>query len=705
MSSSRTTSTNSNNNNNHRRQWSEGVMSTDKTNRLYKDDDRQLIHHLVNEYLLEGSNDVLDLIRNCPIECFEALVDFIWNTTSQTMDNNDDDLLIYNQRSSLLSSLPTNAHRQGALRRLAIIFIEIFKLLTISTINGGRFDIQRQTRLLMFPSHARQLISFEPDIHGLSCLALASIILINPIIIHHQISYLIDALKYAANQFVKANLTFDTPSTFAISIYSLFYLLYILYPNNLRRELQPETNLQLVNSNERPTNRLGIERVLLPLCYHFKLQPNIVRGTVESEKNENRWQIESWQQLIANGDRYVVCDDISPLLSSNDFKKRKDEKSADPNRFDIGQILRMCNEYTESVLHPSEMKSQIVKNTIEKHYGKKHSTDCYSNYSDSHCQTYEQQWQTIIQNGQINLSRVQIPDESNRRNYTNGTKKDSNNSISTDHNIHAKVQLQLDMLDCNYEQDKREYYAQLIRDFKKTTPIHELDKELKNQEIQYQELINIREPKCSQIHNVRNRTNEFHQMNEAFYNSLSSTQVELKTYEDDHWQQRNSFNEKQAKLKSELNELDQTKISIENDMREIQRRLFQLKKEAEQSIELRDILDKLFIDLICTRKKHQLLHNALVNAKFKATNVGKLMEMHENTEEDQHLLTLDEKKKKFDQYKQLLDKQQNDLAAKRNNFNQIRNMNTHKISIIRRQIDSIRICQTQMNTNSQIIPK
>jgi hypothetical protein len=32
---------------------------------------------------------------------------------------------------------------------------------------------------------------------------------------------------------------------------------------------------------------------------------------------------------------------------------------------------------------------------------------------------------------------------------------------------------------------------------------------------------------------------------------------ELKTYEDDHWQQRNSFNEKQAKLKSELNELDQ----------------------------------------------------------------------------------------------------------------------------------------------------
>lgn len=86
----------------------------------------------------------------------------------------------------------------------------------------------------------------------------------------------------------------------------------------------------------------------------------------------------------------------------------------------------------------------------------------------------------------MNLSRVQTPDESNRRqnnNHTNGTtiKKDSNNPIPIDHNIHAKVQLQLDMLDCNYEQDKREYYAQLIRDFKKTTPTHELDKELKNQ--------------------------------------------------------------------------------------------------------------------------------------------------------------------------------------------------------------------------------
>ena len=37
-----------------------------------EDDERQLIQHLVNEYLLEGSNDVLDLIRNCPNEYFEV---------------------------------------------------------------------------------------------------------------------------------------------------------------------------------------------------------------------------------------------------------------------------------------------------------------------------------------------------------------------------------------------------------------------------------------------------------------------------------------------------------------------------------------------------------------------------------------------------------------------------------------------------------
>ncbi|CAF1524712.1 unnamed protein product, partial [Rotaria sordida] len=71
-----------------------------------------------------------------------------------------------------------------------------------------------------------------------------------------------------------------------------------------------------------------------PLCYYFKLQPSIVCGTPDSEKQENRRQNESWQQLIANGDRYIVSDDISPLLS-NDFKKRKEDeikKSTDPRR-------------------------------------------------------------------------------------------------------------------------------------------------------------------------------------------------------------------------------------------------------------------------------------------------------------------------------------------------------------------------------------
>jgi hypothetical protein len=36
MLSSKTASNNSNNNNNHRRQWSEGIVSTDKSNQLYK---------------------------------------------------------------------------------------------------------------------------------------------------------------------------------------------------------------------------------------------------------------------------------------------------------------------------------------------------------------------------------------------------------------------------------------------------------------------------------------------------------------------------------------------------------------------------------------------------------------------------------------------------------------------------------------------
>jgi hypothetical protein len=74
---------------------------------------------------------------------------------------------------------------------------------------------------------------------------------------------------------------------------------------------------------------------------------------------------------------------------------------------------------------------------------------------------------------------------------------------------------------------------------------------------------------------------------------------------------------------------------------------------------LRDIIDKLLIELACARKKHQLLHNALLNVKSKSTNVDKLIEMHQNEDEqeNQHLLTLDEKKKKFEEYKHVLDKQ------------------------------------------------
>ncbi|CAF4251707.1 unnamed protein product, partial [Rotaria sordida] len=78
-------------------------------------------------------------------------------------------------------------------------------------------------------------------------------------------------------------------------------------------------------------------------------------------------------------------------------------------------------------------------------------------------------------------------------------------------------------------------------------------------EIQYEELVNTQEQKRPIIHDLRKRINEFHQMNEAFYNSLSATQVyELKTDEDDYWQQRSLFTVKQSKLKKNLHELEQT---------------------------------------------------------------------------------------------------------------------------------------------------
>ena len=99
----------------------------------------------------------------------------------------------------------------------------------------------------------------------------------------------------------------------------------------------------------------------------------------------------------------------------------------------------------------------------------------------------------------MNLSRIQASDESNRRQHTNGASAKTD-SKSIDHNIYAKVQLQLDMLDCNYEQDKREYYAQLIRDVRKATPIHELEKEIKSQVTNFhlfqQETVEILCRKC-----------------------------------------------------------------------------------------------------------------------------------------------------------------------------------------------------------------
>jgi len=98
------------------------------------------------------------------------------------------------------------------------------------------------------------------------------------------------------------------------------------------------------------------------------------------------------------------------------------------------------------------------------------------------------------------------------------------------------------------------------------------------------------------------------------------------------------------------------KKSIEIEIGEIQRRLFQSKTDAEQSIEIQQTLDQLYIDLNCARKKHQLLHNAFVNMKFKPTNIDKLIVMYQDHNEQENT-NLDEKKLKFEQLKQLLNKQ------------------------------------------------
>ena len=99
------------------------------------------------------------------------------------------------------------------------------------------------------------------------------------------------------------------------------------------------------------------------------------------------------------------------------------------------------------------------------------------------------------------------------------------------------------------------------------------------------------------------------------------------------------------------------KSLIEEKIRDIQRHLFQIKKDAEQSIESHDLIEKLSMDLICARKKHQLLHNALINIKFKPMDIEKLFGMDEDDDDDEKqtsFMTIEEKKDKFQQFKQLL---------------------------------------------------
>ena len=41
----------------------------------------------------------------------------------------------------------------------------------------------------------------------------------------------------------------------------------------------------------------------------------------------------------------------------------------------------MCNEYAESVLNPSEAKSQVIRSKIENQYRTKHLNNCDLNHS------------------------------------------------------------------------------------------------------------------------------------------------------------------------------------------------------------------------------------------------------------------------------------------------------------------------------------
>lgn len=133
----------------------------------------------------------------------------------------------------------------------------------------------------------------------------------------------------------------------------------------------------------------------------------------------------------------------------------------------------------------------------------------------------------------------------------------------------------------------------------------------------------------------------------------------MKTDEDNLWQQQKFLTEKQEKLDHEQTDLERVKKTLENDLKDIQRRLF----DAKQSNDVAKSMKNLTIELICARKKHQLLHQALSQLNLKTINAEKLLVVHQQNENDDDVenrqrtnRSLDQKKAEFNDLKLSMEK-------------------------------------------------
>ncbi|CAF1492756.1 unnamed protein product, partial [Didymodactylos carnosus] len=420
--------------------------------------------------------------------------------------------------------------------------------------------------------------------------------------------------------------------------------------------------------------------------------------TPEAEFSDIQRNRNSWQKLILDGEKYVVRDDLvfrqnrhlqpsntstHNIQTTTDMCMNQiqlDTSSTDcvveTSKLQIDYVLQLCNQYAESVLqypisgsethkksiNDDEDSHTVIKKTrsigINTESEKFHSSSGHLRIVKecSSDDPLEKQWRNTFETGYSCLSQLQLTEL--------GGKKDR--LIEQNSNIHSSVQFQLQTIDCMYEKNRSEYYAKQIREIqveneKLTCEDH--NKECRSRKTKLNELLNVREKMCSSIYAFSNQLPNFHSLNETFYNECIDEEIKLKTDEEKQATGQQMYDEKLNRLKKEITDLETRKVATDLEFKDIQRRFFSTNLNSKNCRAMNDIIEKLLIDYACSRKKHQLLNSILMQLKLKCITKEKLINDDYYLDEENVAKTIEMKRQKFDELKNVLTKQMSRLSS------------------------------------------